>query len=330
MTVGYPHLTMTTAIVIRNPASRHSMPDARLQAALDYARHAGWTIEVVTTEREKHATEIARAAATRGVDVDVVIVNGGDGTINEVINGIANTGAALAVIPAGTANIWAKEMHISRDPAIAVREMVHGVRRRIDLGRANGRYFLLMAGVGFDGEIVPRVSTQLKRRVGAFSYVLVGAKQVLRARQQDVRMTIDGRGADGPLYWMVVGNTRSYGGLADIAHHAIADDGLLDAVIMRRGGIQRVIVDGVRLLRQRHDQSPNVDYANARRIVIDTPGLPVQVDGEYCGETPMRIEVAPLALTAVVPATLRTPLLGCDERGTTDERETTDFTDFTD
>ncbi len=300
---------MTTCLVIRNPASRRSLDEGRLDAALAVARSAGWNVTVAATERETHATEIARDAAARGVDV--IVVNGGDGTINETINGMAGTATALATMRGGTANVWAGEIHMDGDPVKAMRQIVHGERRRIDLGRADGRCFLLMAGIGFDGEIVPRVSAQMKRRFGPISYVAAGVRAMFRARGRVASVRIDGHGTQGEteLFWMLVANTRSYGGIADIMFRAEADDGLFDVGLMHRGGARRLITDGVRVLLKRHERSPNIDYVKARLVEIDTPGLPVQLDGELWGVTPMRFEVWPRALTVIVPAGLRTPLL---------------------
>jgi diacylglycerol kinase family enzyme len=93
-------------------------------------------------------------------------------------------------------------------------------------------------------------------------------------------------------------------------YRAEADDGLLDAGVMHRGGPWRMVVDGIRVLLKRHERSPNIDYVRARSVAIETPGLPVQLDGELWGATPMRFEVWPQALTVIVPAGLKTPLLG--------------------
>ena len=109
---------------------------------------------------------------------------------------------------------------------------------------------------------------------------------------------------------MLVSNTRSYGGITDIMFRAEADDGLFDVGVMHRGGPRRMILDGIRVLRKRHERSQNIDYVKARSVAIETPGLPVQLDGEFWGTTPMRFEVWPQAVTAIVPAGLRTPLLG--------------------
>jgi diacylglycerol kinase (ATP) len=297
---------MTKCIVVRNPASRRSLSAERLDAALEQARTAGWHIEIAETAHERHATEIARDAAASGIDV--VIVNGGDGTINEVINGIAHSKVALAVIRGGTANVWAGEIGVNNDPAEAVLDIVHGVRQRIDLGRVDGRYFLLMAGIGLDAEIVPRVAPRAKRWTGRVAYVVAGIIAAVRTRPWTVQVRVDGQLRETSLYWMLIGNTRSYGGLTNITYRAVADDGRLDVALMRRGGPFHLVVDGIRLFFGRHDRSPNIDYRHAKTVEILTPGLPVHVDGELAGETPMTFGIAPLALDVIVPASLKSPL----------------------
>ncbi|MDP9236942.1 MAG: diacylglycerol kinase family lipid kinase [Chloroflexota bacterium] len=296
-------------MVIRNPASRHTLGDARLEQTLQIARDAGWRVECRATEHEGHATAIAREAAASGADV--ILVAGGDGTINEAINGFAGSknDIALAVLPGGTANVWAKETHVPRDPLAAMRAIVHGERRRVDLGRAGYRYFLLMAGIGLDARIIPGVSAGMKRRFGATAYLLKGVRVALKIKAPIATWRVDGAEHNGSMYWMLIGNTRSYGGLIDIMHRAEADDGLFDTAVMHRGGAWHLLADGARLLLKQHDRSPNIDFARARSIEIDTPGLPVQLDGEYAGTSPMRFEIVPRALTVIVPPGLRTPLL---------------------
>ena len=297
---------MTTCVLIRNPAARHRLDDVALAAAIDVLRSGGWDVTLAETAREGHATEIARDAAERGIDV--VVANGGDGTINEIINGIAKTATALAVLPGGTANVWAREIGISNKPVEAMRAAVTGERRQVDLGSANGRYFLLMAGIGFDARIVPAVSSVWKRRLGSASYVVSGAREIFTAQHRRASIVIDGDASDTDLFWMIIGNTRSYGGITDIMYRAHVDDGLLDVGIMHRGGVRRVIVDGIRVLRKKHDDSRNIDYVHARTIEITTSGIAIQVDGEAAGETPVRFEVVPLALNVIVPRGLRSPL----------------------
>lgn len=299
---------MTTCLVIRNPASRRTLDDRRLSTAIDVARAAGWDVSVASTEQEAHATELARAAAARGIDI--IIVHGGDGTINEAINGIAGTATAMATLRGGTANVWAGEIHMDHDPVKAMRQIVHGERRRIDLGRADGRCFLLMAGIGFDADIVPGVNRTLKRWIGPFSYIAAGVIAVFRAKDRTARVRIDGLASEMHAYWMLVSNTRSYGGITNIMFHAEADDGLFDVGVMHRGGPWRMAADGIRVLLKRHERSRNIEYVTARAVDVETPGLRVQLDGELWGETPMRFEVWPQSLTVIVPPGLETPLFG--------------------
>jgi len=304
---------MTTALLIRNPVARRKLSADRLNQLLAVARDAGWEIETVVTPHAGAATHIARDAAERGIDV--VIVYGGDGTINEAINGLAGTRTAMATLRGGTANVWAKETQCAKDPVKSMRAVVSGVQRRIDLGRVNDRYFLLMCGIGLDACIVETVGVRMKRWLGAASYVVAGALQVLRTRAWRVDATIDDDASETSLYWLLAGNTRSYGGVAQITYRAVVDDGALDVALMRRGGIVNLVRDGARALFRRHDRSPNVRFGRARRLEISTPGIPVQVDGEAAGETPVQIEVAPQALTVIVPAGLRSPLFGVPRIG---------------
>jgi len=173
---------------------------------------------------------------------------------------------------------------------------------------AGERYFMLMAGVGFDAAVVAKTSNGFKRRLGAWSYVLAGVPMAMRTKHQPIQMIVDGVAGQTLVYWMVIGNTRLYGGFREITHRAQIDDGALDVAWMRRGGVRHLLGDGVRLLRGTHDRSANVRYLQAKSIDIETPGIPVQVDGEPHGQTPMRFEAAPAALTVIVPTGLRTPL----------------------
>jgi YegS/Rv2252/BmrU family lipid kinase len=243
-------------------------------------------------------------------------VHGGDGTLNEVVNGLAGTETAVAVLRGGTANVWAKETQCAKDSIASMRAIVSGRRRRVDLGHANSaageRYFLLMCGVGLDAAIIPRVPTTWKRRLGALSYIVGGIIMVFRTKAWRCEIRIDDDASERSLYWMLAGNTRSYGGVLNVTYLAQADDGLLDVALMRKSGVHRVIMDGVRALFRRHAQSPNVRYARARSVEIATPGIPVQVDGEEHGETPLRIELVPLALNVIVPAELKSPLFSKD------------------
>jgi YegS/Rv2252/BmrU family lipid kinase len=270
-------------------------------------RAAGWDVTTSITERAGHATDVAREAAAQLIDV--VVANGGDGTINEVVNGLAGTDTALAVLPGGTANVWAKEAGIPKDPSKAMCVILSGERRLVDLGVANGRYFLLMAGLGLDAAIIPRVRPGWKQRVGALAYVIAGISTAIGTKPWQVELFMDGETLETPLFWMLAGNTRNYGGLINLTHHARMDDGLLDLVLMRKGGLH-LIADGLRAFIGRHERSSNIVYRRVREVAIETGDVPVQLDGDVCGETPLRLSVASRALAVWVPRMRKASLFG--------------------
>jgi YegS/Rv2252/BmrU family lipid kinase len=302
------------ALAIFNPVARGAPPIERVREAIGAL--GGWETELRSTEAPGHAIELAREAAARGLDA--VVACGGDGTVNEVANGLAGSPTALAVVRGGTANVWAKEARLPKDPAAAVRLLAEGELRTIDLGRASAaggsasgagdRYFLLMAGVGFDAMIVHRTSGALKRRLGAAAYLLQGLRCALTYRTVQAELSADGEPQSDGLYWLLLGNTRSYAGVLNLTHQAKADDGRLDLCLLRRGGLLRLAWLTPWVLLRRHHRRAHVLYQQVTSLEVTTPGLPVQVDGEYLTETPLRFEVAPGALRVVVPRGARNPL----------------------
>ena len=283
--------------MIINPAARGVPQIERLREAI--SRVAGWEATLEATTSAGHATELARAAAQRGIDA--VVACGGDGTMNEVANGLAGSDTAMATVRGGTANIWAKEIGASKDPSEAVRVLADGELRSMDLGLAGERHFLLMAGIGFDASIVQRVSSRLKRWSGALAYAVPSVLRAFGHRSISAELVVDGEALSTPLYWLLLGNTRNYGGVLNLTHQAKANDGLLDILLLQPGGLPRLAWLALWALLRRHQDRAEVLYRTASSIDVRTPGLPVQIDGEYLGETPMTFGVAPGALRVLVP-----------------------------
>lgn len=292
------------ALVIYNPAARKAPKIHRVRAGIEALRD--WDCALLRTERPGHATELARDAVRDSVDAAVAC--GGDGTVNEVVNGLAGSETALAVVRGGTANVWAKETRLPKRPERALRLLDEGEVRPVDLGNAGERYFLLMAGIGFDAAIVRDLHGPWKRRLGAAAYVLFGLRHTLRHRAVTGELMMNGERQRESLYWLVLGNSRNYGGLVNITDRARADDGLLDLALLRRGGLLRLGWLLPWLLLGRHHRRAEVLYRQVESLELRTPELPVQVDGEYLGETPMHFEVARGALRVIVPRGLHSPL----------------------
>jgi YegS/Rv2252/BmrU family lipid kinase len=285
------------AVFIVNPAARSARRFERLPEAL--AAMAGWEASIAPTEAATHATELAREAAARGIEM--VVACGGDGTVNEVANGLAGSETALGVVRGGTANVWAKEIRMPKRVDRAVAALASGETRTVDLGRAGERYFLCVAGAGFDAAIVREVHAGVKSRFGAMAYVLHALRRAFSQRAVEAEMRANGDALSGQLYWLVLGNTRSYAGVLNITDRALVDDGVIDLCLLRCGGPHRLLWLALMVVLHRHHERAHVVSRPVGAFEIATPGLPVQVDGEYLGETPMRFEVAPGALRVIVP-----------------------------
>jgi len=319
---------VNNARLISNPVSRGAPSLERLKSAV--AGIEGWEISISETGSAGHATELALVAAAQ--NADAVIACGGDGTVNEVANGLAGSSTPMGVVRGGTANVWAKEAGVPRRPADALQLLATGDRRSIDLGRIralpaqhpdsgdapadmpgaeqdNGaRYFLLMAGIGFDAAIVRQASGALKQRLGATAYLLQGVRSLLSHRAETVDLEVDGVTERASLYWLLLGNTRSYAGVVNLTHQASAVDGKLDFCLVERGGPARFAWLAPWVLLRRHAGRAYVQYRTVESLEVRTPGLPVQIDGEYLTETPVNIDIVRHALRVIVPAELDSPL----------------------
>jgi YegS/Rv2252/BmrU family lipid kinase len=295
------------ATLIHNPTagSRGMALDlAAVRAVLDAY---GWTLRDAATDAPGAATALAREAVARGDDV--VIVAGGDGTINEVVQALAGTPVALGVLPIGTVNVWALELGLPLDPVEAAQALAEGECRAVDLGRAGERYFLLMAGIGFDGAVTGLVESRLKRIWGRWAYVIAGARLALRYGGVDATLEMDGGTVRCRLLLAVIGNTRLYAGRLTLTASAVADDGLLDVVVFTGRRLWQALPRLLPLLLRRTPHGAGVLYYRTRRLRVTTgEPLPVQADGDYVGTTPLDFAVAPAALRVIVPHGLRVPL----------------------
>jgi YegS/Rv2252/BmrU family lipid kinase len=199
-------------------------------------------------------------------------------------------------------NVWARELGLPLQVRSAAQAILSWQPRLIDLGKAEDRYFLLMAGIGFDAAITAAINPGVKRRFGALAYVWRGIEVALSIRGSRARLILDGRTVKGRVLLVVVGNTQLYGGLVKITHRASIDDGLLDVCVIKGDSFIAALRHTVAILRRSYSHNPEIDYYRARSIkVVAAPRLPVQVDGDPIGQTPLSLEVVPGALYALLP-----------------------------
>jgi YegS/Rv2252/BmrU family lipid kinase len=289
-------------VVIANPTSGQAEALAsQLADALAIWRRHGWLVDLVHTRASGDATQIAARAAAAGVDL--VIAAGGDGTLNETLNGLVGSDTALAPLPIGTVNVWARELALPRDIRALAELLPSLPRYRVDVGRAGTRWFLLMAGIGFDAAVVAGLQAHDKRRLGILAYAMRAFAIARQYRGVRVRMVLDGRVIRRWALMIVLGNTPLYGGVMQLTERARVGDGILDVCIIRGSSIIGLArAAGAALLLRRASIDPRMEHLRAREITIEARRpLPVQVDGDLLGETPMQFTVADRALTVLMP-----------------------------
>ncbi|MBM4435619.1 MAG: diacylglycerol kinase family lipid kinase [Chloroflexi bacterium] len=286
------------AYAIVNPAAGHGRGARAARALADEFAAAGIVVEVVVCPGPGEAARLASTAVDEGHDLLIAV--GGDGTANEVANGMAGSAAALALYPVGSGNDLARSLGYPRGRRRArIAQWLAGEARRrtIDAGEANGRLFLNAAGVGIDGHVAERVVAS-ERVVGPRLAYLVGSVvSIATYRPQRMEVRVDGYPRTGDFLTVVASNGRYFGSGMQPAPRALLDDGMLDVTIA--GGLSKVasLAALARLYFGKHENGTTIVTRPAREVEIDLPrALPMQVDGEVVRADHVRIAIRPRAL----------------------------------
>ncbi len=287
---------MKRALLFYNPqAGRISLSPRRLRKLIESIHALGLEVSAVPSRAEPGAL-----SGENLVDQDVLIVHGGDGTIHEALEPALDHQIPIALLPAGTANVLARELGIPRDPARALRLLRQGKRTRICLGKSGGRYFHVMAGVGLDSHIIDQTSGGLKRCFGMGSYWLAGLSAFRRIPLRPFEVLLD----DCPYKatFAVISNARHYGGHLLVAPAANVSEECLDVCLFTSTNRKRYVVYLLGSLIGKHIELSDVHYRKARRIrALGESNIPVQMDGEVVGNLPMDFEVAGRSIELFVP-----------------------------
>ena len=294
------------ATIVANPRAR-GLRRFDGERALRLLEARGYEARLELPDSPAGTAAAAARAAERG-DAFVFVL-GGDGTVRLAAGAVAGSESALAVLPGGTANVWAKEAAIPRHPMKALAAHLDGQRAAMDLGRADGEPFTLMAGIGWDARIAATVSPALKRRLGVLAYVLHGLPMLAKLRTSEVAWEADGEAMAARAGLIVLSNTRLYGGIIKFSPEANARDGLLDACIFTPRNVGEALRHALRVVAGRHRGDAGAQELRTARFEIATPGLPVQLDGDVVGETPVTLTVERGALRMSVPAGPLPPVL---------------------
>ncbi|MDZ4741940.1 MAG: diacylglycerol kinase family lipid kinase [Verrucomicrobiota bacterium] len=253
---------------------------------------------VKLTRAAGDATVLASQAVEQGFRT--IVAAGGDGTLNEVVNGLANSPARLGILPLGTVNVFARETGIPLDLHAAWNVVVKGKTRKIDLARANDKYFVQLAGVGLDAQTIKETTFGFKKIWGPMSYIF---NSIRIASQEAPRITLtlpDGQKHEG--CFALVGNGRYYGGSFEFFHDARLDDGLLDICLFKSQKHHDLIryFNGVLFKTLKHMEDVVTVKAESASITAEKETA-LEIDGEYCGTSPVHFSVQKSALTVIVP-----------------------------
>jgi diacylglycerol kinase (ATP) len=293
---------MKRARIIYNPTSGREIFKKNLAEVLIKLEQAGYETSCHATTCEGDATEAAKIAVER--KYDLVVAAGGDGTLNEVVNGLAEQEyrPKLGLVPMGTTNDFARALHIPRDIKGAVDIIVKGDTIPVDIGRMNNRYFINIAGGGRITELTYEVPSKLKTMMGQLAYYLKGIEMLPSIKATEVSIEYDGKLFEGEAMLFLIGLTNSVGGFERLAPDASINDGLFSLLILKKTNLAEFIRIASLAIRGEHVKDPNVIYTQANRIKVQSKDkVQLNVDGELGGVLPAEFENLYRHLEVFVP-----------------------------
>ncbi len=291
---------MSNALLLYNPAAgRFPLSENRLKAFLGTLNQYGIRTETATTRP-------AQKVSLNLENKDLLIVYGGDGTLHEVIPEVLRWQVPVALLPAGTTNVLARELGIPRDPERALSLVPRRKLQKIHLGmgislpQGKRRYFHLMAGIGFDGDVISRTGQHMKKTLGMAAYWLVAHISLLKYPMTPFELSLEGEVHQGTF--AVIGNVRKYGGELSLTPKASVRENCLDVCLFTSQQRLRYLLYLWGVLSGRHLRYPDVLYRKVQHVKVsgDRP-VPIQMDGELIGQSPMEFSSSSEGLQMVVP-----------------------------
>ncbi|HOW71320.1 MAG TPA: diacylglycerol kinase family lipid kinase [Phycisphaerae bacterium] len=292
---------MKVAVII-NPVSGASKTGSRLRELIPRLRRDGHQVERWPTTGPGDARRLGQMAAHQA---DAAVIVGGDGTVCEAADGLVGSTVPMVLWPAGTENLVARSLGFKADPETVSRCLSRGRTMTIDLGKANGRSFTVVAGVGFDAEVVERLTRLRTGHITHLSYFWPLWRTFWEHRWP--RILVEAESPAGTIRWdgrglVFVGNMARYALGLPVVRDARPDDGLLDLCILPCTNHVQLIGHSLRTLVKRHVERPGVLYERVTRLRATSPSLvPYEADGEAAGCLPLNIEIRPAAIRVKVP-----------------------------
>ena len=285
------------ALMLVNPNARRGT--AALEPVIERLQAGGISVSV---ERFNSADEVSSDIIRRGDDFDLVIVCGGDGTLNSAARGVLATGLPMGILPMGTANDLARTLEISENLLSAADVIIAGRTRRVDLGEVNRHPFFNVASIGLSADLANGLTREAKRRWGKLGYALAALKVLARARPFKATI-ISARGEEKvKTLQIAVGNGRHYGGGTVIEENAAIDDGHLDLYSLEQDNVFKLLLLFGHFRRGTHGAWEEVRTDKSVEFDIRTKEpMPVNTDGDIVTYTPAHFLIRPAAIEVFAP-----------------------------
>ena len=275
------------ARIIYNPTSGKELFKRTLPDVLIKLEKAGFETSAYATEKIGDATTEAKRCLIQ--DYDVLIAAGGDGTLNEVINGIAEhpNRPKIGIIPMGTVNDFGRALHLPNDIMSAIDVIIEGHSTRVDIGKMNSRYFINLAAGGQLTQVSYETPSRLKSIVGPFAYYIKGFEMLPQMKAVDIRIEYDDEVFQGEALLFLLGLTNSMAGFEKLVPDAKLDDGYFTLIIVEKANLAELGHIMTLASRGEHIKHPKVHYKKAKSINISSfIDMQLNVDGEYGGKLP--------------------------------------------
>jgi YegS/Rv2252/BmrU family lipid kinase len=302
----------TSTVFLVNPASGNGGTGKRWPELAHRAAQLGLEGTTLFSERPGQLIELAEQAARGGAELVVSV--GGDGTLNEVVNGLVRAGAAteLATIPLGTGMDFVRTYGIPTRFEDAVRTALRGTTRTIDVGRVvyrewsgieNERYVANVGSVGMSAAVAQRANGMSKALGGKATFFYALARVFFEWENTLVSVQLDDARREARMHDVIVANGQWHGGAMHLAPEAQPDDGLFDVVLIGDVTKRDFVTTAPKLYKGTYLAHPKIELLRSRAVTVDAPErLPIELDGEQVGTTPVRFEIVPAALRVRVPA----------------------------
>ena len=290
--------------IIFNPSSGRQLMQRRLDYLVNLLVNGGYTVGKFNTQRKNDA--MIETMNTCKEDWDFIVVCGGDGTVNEVAEGIAKSERKIpiAILATGTVNDFASHMRLPRSMDgffnMIKNEKVIGV----DLGKVNDKYFVNVAASGLLTSVAYQVQPEAKAVFGRIAYYIEGAMELSKQEFKPIRVRFESKeySKEEDIHLFLISNSASIGGFKRLAPDASVSDGYLDIVIIKKSEVQDLAQIFINIFRGEHINHPNVSYFKSKKILVEAEeDLTIDIDGEYGGRLPATFEVEPAGFKIFVP-----------------------------